>query len=129
MARPAFLNLRLRGLLPPAARSFVLLPERLPAEHAAFPVRGTARGRAAWHFGRLALDALGLSRITFVVHDWRATLGFDYANRHPGRVARIAFMEGVLPPIFPQPSFEAMGEEMGGMFRALRDPQTGLGPW
>lgn len=79
------------------------------------------------HFANLEafLDALSLSRITFVVHDWGATLGFDNASRHPGRVARIAFMEGVLPPIFPQPSFEAMGEEMGGMFRALRDPQTG----
>lgn len=71
------------------------------------------------------IDALKLTNITLVVHDWGATLGFDYASRHPGRVKRIAFMEGVLPPIFPQPSFEAMGEEMGGMFRAFKDPLKG----
>lgn len=71
------------------------------------------------------IDSLKLTNITFVVHDWGAALGFDYASRHPDRVKRIAFMEGVLPPIFPQPSFEAMGEEMGGMFRAFKDPVKG----
>lgn len=34
-------------------------------------------------------------------------------------------MEGLLPPIFPQPSFEAMGPEMGGMFKAFKDPVQG----
>jgi haloalkane dehalogenase len=38
---------------------------------------------------------------------------------------RLAFMEGVLPPAFPQPSYEAMGPEMGGLFRAIRDPEKG----
>jgi len=71
------------------------------------------------------IEALDLRNITFVVHDWGATLGFDYARLHPGRVKAIAFMEGVLPPAFPQPSYEAMGEEMGGMFRAMRDPIQG----
>lgn len=71
------------------------------------------------------MDALKLTGVTFVVHDWGAALGFDYASRHPERIKRIAFMEGVLPPIFPQPSFEAMGEEMGGIFRALKDPAKG----
>jgi hypothetical protein len=36
-------EVRLRGLLHPAALSFVLLTEGLPAKHAAIPVRGTAR--------------------------------------------------------------------------------------
>lgn len=71
------------------------------------------------------LDAMKLTNITFVLHDWGAALGFDYARQHPERVKRIAFMEGVLPPIFPQPSFEAMGEKLGGMFRALKDPAKG----
>jgi haloalkane dehalogenase len=71
------------------------------------------------------LDELDLDDVTFVVHDWGATLGFDYARRNPDRVKGIAFMEGVLPPIFPQPSFEAMGEELGGMFRAFKDPVMG----
>jgi haloalkane dehalogenase len=30
-----------------------------------------------------------------------------------------------LPPAFPQPSYEAMSEEFGGMFRAMRDPEQG----
>lgn len=71
------------------------------------------------------IEALNLRNITFVVHDWGAALGFDYATRHPDRVKRVAFMEGVLPPIFPQSSYEAMGEEMGGMFKALKDPVKG----
>ena len=71
------------------------------------------------------IEALKLTNITFVVHDWGAALGFDYARQHPDRVKRIAFMEGVLPPVFPQPSFEAMGERMGGMFRAFKDPAKG----
>lgn len=71
------------------------------------------------------VDALDLQNITLVVHDWGAAIGFDYARQHPDRVRAIAFMEGVLPPVFPQPSFEAMGEEMGAMFRAFKDPVLG----
>lgn len=71
------------------------------------------------------IDALGLRDLTLVVHDWGAMLGFDCAARHPERVRRIAFMEGLLPPVFPQPSFEAMGPEMGGMFKAFKDPAQG----
>lgn len=71
------------------------------------------------------IEALGLKNITFVVHDWGAALGFDYAKSHPKRVKRIAFMEGLLPPVFPQPSFQAMGEEMGGIFQAFKDKEQG----
>jgi haloalkane dehalogenase len=71
------------------------------------------------------IKKLALDNITFVVHDWGATLGFDYAGRNQGKVKGVAFMEGVLPPVFPQPSFEAMGEELGGMFRAFKDPERG----
>ncbi|WP_165351144.1 haloalkane dehalogenase [Ciceribacter ferrooxidans] len=71
------------------------------------------------------VEAMGLERITLVGHDWGAALAWDFARRHPDKVVRLAFMEGVLPPAFPQPSYEAMGKEMGGMFRAMRDPQEG----
>jgi haloalkane dehalogenase len=71
------------------------------------------------------VEAMGLERITLVGHDWGAALAWDFARRHPDKVVRLAFMEGVLPPAFPQPSYEAMGEEMGGMFRAMRDPEEG----
>lgn len=71
------------------------------------------------------VEALNLAEITLVSHDWGAALAWDFARRHPEMVVRLAFMEGVLPPAFPQASYEAMGEEMGGMFRALQDPKQG----
>lgn len=71
------------------------------------------------------IEEMGLTEITLVSHDWGAALAWDFARRHPDTVVRLAFMEGVLPPAFPQASYEAMGEEMGGLFRALRDPEQG----
>lgn len=76
------------------------------------------------HFAAF-IDALGLKEVTLVGHDWGATLAWDFARRNPARVTRLAFMEGVLPPAFPSPSFEAMGPEMGKMFRAFKDPVDG----
>lgn len=83
--------------------------------------------RFADHARRLDafIEELDLRDVVFVAHDWGAALAFDYARRHPRNVSGIAFMEGVLPPAFPQPSFEAMGPEMGGMFRAFKDPVQG----
>ena len=72
------------------------------------------------------VDALDVKQVTLVGHDWGATLAWEYARRHPGRVRKLAFMEGVLPPAFPVPSFESMGEEMGNMFRTFKDPVKGL---
>lgn len=69
--------------------------------------------------------AMDLHQVTLVSHDWGAALAWDFARRHPDKVVRLSFMEGVLPPAFPQLSYEAMGEEMGGMFRALQDPEQG----
>ena len=71
------------------------------------------------------IDALGLRNLTLVGHDWGAALAWEYARRNPTRVRRLAFMEGVLPPAFPAPSFEAMGPEMEKMFRAFKDPVLG----
>ena len=71
------------------------------------------------------VEALDLTDITLVGHDWGAALAWDFARRNPDKVVRLAFMEGVLPPAFPQSSYEAMGEEFGNMFRAMRDPEMG----
>lgn len=68
------------------------------------------------------IDALDLSDITFVVHDWGATLGWEYARQNPDRVARMAFMEGVLPPTFPVPDIAMMGE-VGKVLAALRSDE------
>ncbi len=71
------------------------------------------------------IDALGIEKVTLVGHDWGAALVWEYARRNPARVKRLAYMEGVLPPAFPAPSFEAMGPEMEKMFRAFKDPVEG----
>jgi haloalkane dehalogenase len=44
-------------------------------------------------------DALALSRVTLVVHDWGSALGFHWASRHVERVAAIAFMEAIVKPL------------------------------
>ncbi|GLR70254.1 haloalkane dehalogenase [Agaribacter marinus] len=71
------------------------------------------------------VKALKLKNITIVAHDWGAALGWHYATIRPDNVKAIAFMEGVLPPLFPYASFEAMGKEMGNMFRAMKTPKQG----
>lgn len=79
------------------------------------------------HYAYLSgfIKNLGLKNITIVGHDWGAALAWDYASQNSENIKAIAFMEGVLPPIFPQPSFDAMGEEMGGMFKAIKTPGRG----
>ena len=71
------------------------------------------------------IEALGLKQVTLVGHDWGAALAWEYARRNPGNVSGLAFMEGVLPPGFPVPYFDAMGKDMGDMFRAFKDPAQG----
>jgi haloalkane dehalogenase len=45
-------------------------------------------------------DRLGLGdRVVLVLHDWGSALGFDWANRHPGRVQGIAYMEAIVTPV------------------------------
>jgi len=71
------------------------------------------------------IQSLKLENITLVLHDWGAALGFEYARNHPNNVKAISFMEGVLPPKFPQSSFASMGAEVGDLFKAFRDPVQG----
>ncbi len=71
------------------------------------------------------IEELELKRITLVGHDWGAALAWEYARNNPNQVIRLAFMEGVLPPGFPVSDFDSMGEEMGNMFRAFKDPEKG----
>jgi len=71
------------------------------------------------------LEALDLSNVTLVVHDWGSALGMRWARLNPERVARLAFMEAIVPPGMPVASLEAMGPELGGLFGALRTPGQG----
>jgi haloalkane dehalogenase len=54
-------------------------------------------------------------RITLVVHDWGSGLGFDWARRHPERVAGIAYMEAIFPMRWDQ--FPEAARELFQMFR------------
>ena len=70
------------------------------------------------------IDALELSNITLVVHDWGSALGMDFARRNAERVKGIVFMEAIVAPAMPIPSYEAMGEG-GDFFRNVRTPGVG----
>jgi haloalkane dehalogenase len=66
-------------------------------------------------------DALNLDRVILVGHDWGGVLAFDWAARHPGRVAGLAFLETIVRPLawaeFPEPAQP--------FFRSLRTPGAG----
>ena len=57
------------------------------------------------------IEALDLSDITLVIHDWGSVLGFDYAMGHEDNVVGIAFMEAIVPPRFP--TAQPMGGPLG----------------
>ena len=61
-------------------------------------------------------EALGLTNVTLVVHDWGSALGFYWAYRHPERVRGIAYMEGVVRPL----SWEDWSDSSRRIFRDLR---------
>ena len=67
------------------------------------------------------IQALGLTNITLVIHDWGSGLGFHYAHRHPENIKGIAFMEAL---VMPTPNWEVMGEG-GEIFKAFRTPEVG----
>lgn len=67
-----------------------------------------------------ALDALGVSdNIVFVIHDWGSALGFDFARRHPDRIAGICYMEAIVRPI---ESWDNWPEAARNIFQAFRSP-------
>ncbi len=64
-------------------------------------------------------DRLDLGdEITFVIHDWGSALGFDWASRHPERVAGIAYMEAIVRPM----TWDDWPEMASEIFRGFRSP-------
>jgi haloalkane dehalogenase len=53
----------------------------------------------ALHYDALAafIEALDLTDVTLVVHDWGGLLGLAYAARDPGRIARLVVLNTFLP--------------------------------
>ena len=114
-----------RNIMPYVAETHrAIAPDLIGMGHSGKPeIDYTFADHAAYLDAFIA--AMDLDQVTLVSHDWGAALAWDFARRHPDKVVRLTFMEGVLPPAFPQPSYAAMGEEMGGMFRSLQDPEQG----
>jgi haloalkane dehalogenase len=61
-------------------------------------------------------EALGLTNVTLVVHDWGSALGFYWAYRHPERVRGIAYMEAVVRPL----AWEEWSDSSRQIFQDLR---------
>ena len=70
------------------------------------------------------IAALDLQDIVLVGHDWGGALAFDYAANNETNVRAMAFMETMLPPAMPVPSYEAMGP-IADFFRTVRETEDG----
>ncbi|WP_102127007.1 haloalkane dehalogenase [Deinococcus planocerae] len=77
-----------------------------------YTIADHARYLDAW------LGALDLRQVTLVLHDWGGALGFDWARRHPERVARLAYMETIVTPL----GWDDWDPGGRGIFRAMRGP-------
>ncbi len=70
------------------------------------------------------IDALGLDDPILVGTDWGGALAVDYTRRHQRKVAGVAFMEIMLPPMFPIESYDSAGP-LGQMFKAFQSDPSG----
>ena len=71
------------------------------------------------------IEALDLTDITLVLHDWGGGLGTYYATNHSENVRAVAMMEAAAPPALPIPSWDMVGAEPREVFQAFRDPELG----
>ncbi len=67
------------------------------------------------------IEAMGLTDVTLVIHDWGSALGFDYAYRHQDNVKGIVFMEA----IYRIGSLSEMDPVPKNMFTAMRTRGVG----
>jgi haloalkane dehalogenase len=66
------------------------------------------------------LEQLGVrERAVLVLHDWGSVLGFDWARRHPERVAGIAYLEAVVRNV----GWTDLPTGSAPLFEALRSPR------
>ncbi len=113
-----------RNILPHAADSHrIIAPDLIGMGDSAKPDIAYSYADHAAHLHGL-LDSLDLQDVVLVIHDWGSALGFDWAMQNPDRVSAIAFMEAILPPVMPAPSYEAFGE-FGDLFKAWQTPGVG----
>jgi haloalkane dehalogenase len=94
------------------APDLVGMGESGKAPGGAYAFADHARYLDAW------FDALGLRRVTLVVHDWGSALGFHWARRHPERVRGVAYMEAIVRPV----TWADWPEAARKIFQAMRSP-------
>jgi haloalkane dehalogenase len=84
-----------------------------PAPAGRYRFADHARYLDAW------FEALELRRdLTLVVHDWGSALGFHWAQRHPGSVRGLVYMEAIVRPV----TWEEWPEDARRVFQAMRSP-------
>ncbi len=67
------------------------------------------------------IEALDLSNVTLVLHDWGSGLGFHYAMRHESNIKGLAFMEAMVKPL----KWEELPASNRFGFRLFRTPGIG----
>jgi haloalkane dehalogenase len=68
------------------------------------------------------IEALGLSDVALVGHDWGVAIALDRPRRHPEDVRGVALMEGHLRPLSDWDAFDEGGRQL---FQRLRTPGIG----
>ena len=87
--------------------------EKLPAREG--PGRYTLE--VAYRYVDGLLGAIGATKnVTLVIHDWGSAIGFMWAQRHPGAVKGIAYMEGIVMPV----TWDEWPENARGIFKGFR---------
>ncbi|HST81108.1 MAG TPA: haloalkane dehalogenase [Kineosporiaceae bacterium] len=66
-------------------------------------------------------DALELDRVILIGHDWGGALAFDWAARHPDRVAGLAFLEAIVKPM----AWEDLSPQARERTELIRTPGAG----
>ena len=67
------------------------------------------------------IEALGLRRLTLVIHDWGSALGFHYACRHEANVKGVAFMEAIVRSM----TWDEWPHTVRPLFESFRTPEVG----
>jgi haloalkane dehalogenase len=110
-----------RKVLPPLSDAGRLLaPDligmgRSGKPNIAYRFQDHARYLDAW------LDALALTDVVLVGHDWGGVLALDWARRHPERVRGVATLETILDELH----FRDYPPQGKALFQALRTPGQG----
>jgi haloalkane dehalogenase len=67
------------------------------------------------------IESLGLDQpVPLVGHDWGGALGFDWACRHPRRMAGLVYMETIVRPL----TWEEWPGPARKIFEVLRSPRA-----